>query len=380
LGLTLLRLAFEPAYRSELSKVGQSVLFRHGGLLWAGLVLWMAASIFWAASPIMARFEMIHALAVLLLGIVVASITQRGWDTPVLWAFALGGAVQGALAVPQFLGGGPLGLGSLGEVGRFWYDTASYYRATGLSMHPNYLGGYQILAVFAVILLVRRALSHKTTGFWLLAPLVLSGVTLAGLVATLSRSALLGLAVGSAFAVWPSLPALRRGLTSALPRIAVIIVALLAIGVGAFAAIVLLPNAGTRLFAGREFFFEDSWRVTQRNPVLGAGAGSLMLVVARDRGFTSEPLLPVHNTYLFTLAELGIPGMLLYVLACGFIVWGTWRARAAPKVYVWGCGLIALAVIGLFDNYWWAVHPHRTLFFAALGLWWGYRLAQFSKS
>jgi hypothetical protein len=36
-----------------------------------------------------------------------------------------------------------------------------------------------------------------------------------------------------------------------------------------------------------------------------------------------------------------------------------------------GCGVLALVAVSLFDNYTWAVHPHRVITFLWLGIWWG---------
>lgn len=365
--LTGARLALDADYRAGISSTGSIVFSRFGGLFWAGLVIWMAVGILYAGQPVVTRYAMLHALAVLLLAIILADFVRRGQESPLFWALFASALLQSVIAVLQTLTNGPLGLDALGEVGRFWYDTSPFYRATGLSMHPNYLGGYLLITIFAAVLVARRNVER---GLSPALPILAGTAGAFGLVATMSRSALLGGAVGLGLAFVIAIrPLLRR-----ISRPALLILGATLVVVAIWGGLVLLPNAQTRLLASREFFFADSWEVIQKSPLIGVGAGNLMLEVSREvartRGPTTEPLLPVHNVYLFVLAEHGLPGLILFLLGCGAILIRV-RPQAGSGVFIWGCCFLALCVISLFDNYFWAVHPFRDMFFWVIGVWWG---------
>jgi O-antigen ligase len=82
-------------------------------------------------------------------------------------------------------------------------------------------------------------------------------------------------------------------------------------------------------------------------------------------------LLPVHNVYLFIWAEQGLPGLALFVVGCGVILWRL-RRTDQPEVLIWSACFLAICTVNLFDNYFWAVHPFRVVFFWVIGLWWAY--------
>jgi O-antigen ligase len=97
----------------------------------------------------------------------------------------------------------------------------------------------------------------------------------------------------------------------------------------------------------------------------------LMLEIGRNQGESSTPLLPVHNVFLYIWAELGVPGLVLFVVACLAILIQV-LPRNGLSVFTWGSCFLAMCMVMLFDNYFWAVQPFRDLTFWVIGLWWGY--------
>jgi O-antigen ligase len=96
-----------------------------------------------------------------------------------------------------------------------------------------------------------------------------------------------------------------------------------------------------------------------------------MLEVGRIWGMDIEHLLPVHNVYLYIWAELGLPGLALFLLGC-FSILKRLRSRLSANMLLWLCCFLAICGVMIFDNYWWAVHPFRVVFLCVVGLWWGY--------
>jgi len=365
--LTAVRLVIDSAFRAHLGETLRSLFIRYGGVFWVLLVIWMGVGLLWAKDPVFVRFATGQAIFALIGAFLVADFVRRGHDRELVFALLLSAVIEGVIAVGQFLHRGPLGLGFLGEVDRFWYDNAPFYRATGLSMHPNYLGGYMMLCLFAAILVARRRLEFNRP---YILPVLVGGAAGVGLIATMSRSALLATVVGL-------IPALTVAIMSVHRKIArTTLYGLIGVGVALviWGGVVLLPNADIRLFSPREFFFTDTFTVIQKSPVLGVGASNLMPEIAQLYPEESPtPRLPVHNVFMLIWAELGIPGLVLFSLGCLAII-VQMRPGNGISAFTWAACFLAICVVNLFDNYFWAIMPMRVIFFWAIGLWWGFAL------
>lgn len=319
----------------------------------------------------MARWIALHYAMVLIMALVLVDVVRQGDERPLLWALVISGVIQSLIAVAQTVNNGPLGLWGLGEIERFWYEPTTYYRSPGLAMHANYLGGYLMLALFGVILLFNRARQSGQRA-WVLA---LAGLVICiGIIATLSRSAMLGTAVGLA----PLILLLLAGLDARRRRVALAGLGALAVAGALWGAVVLAGDFETRILAGREFFFDDTFAIIERYPIQGAGAGNLMIEVAQAPLFEAPETLPVHNVYLYIWGEAGLVGMALFILGCAWMLLPL-RRPALSDIFIWTCGFLAVCVIMVFDNYFWAVHPFRVVFFWIMGLGWAYHIQQIAQ-
>jgi hypothetical protein len=365
---TVVRLLIDTPYRQRLLNTLQKV-YTAGALWWAALVGWMAVGIFWAVAPVLTRYDLIHAVAALVMAILVADwVSQEGFvEKCMLWALLAAAVVQSTIALLQVANRGPLGLWSLGEIPRFDYDPTNFYRAPGLSMHPNYFGGFMLLCLFTCLLTGYYRWSQKRTVYGLVIIGLLIGMAL---VATLSRSAILGTAVACLPLIWAALGRANRrvrlGLLAAL--------GVVALGAVIWAGVVVAGDWQTRFFGAREFFFADTFQVLKQHPWLGVGADNIMVHVVLLNPDANRPLLPVHNVYLYLWTDLGLPGLILFLIGCGVIVRQAFKLNHNTvniPVLLWASCLLGIAVIALFDNYFWAVHPFRDFAFWALGVWWG---------
>jgi O-antigen ligase len=362
--VTILRLGINSAYRERLSRfIGP--LVQGNGKWWLLLVLWLAVGLFYALDGVMLRFAVLHLGLMVVLAAILADLfhNEPASRRIILIVMVFSGMSQAVIALLQALNRNPLGWWALGEIERFSYDTNSFYRAPGLTTHPNYLGGYLLVALAATCVLAMIYWHSR----WRI-PLVSAGIVLlAGMVTTLSRSAALGLLVAVLFLIftqWKNLPARQRRLV------------MLSFGsvllMGGILALIFLAvdpaNIFRRTLAPREFFFEQSWPVIQDHPWLGVGAGNLMLAVGPREGLELVDLLPIHNVYLYIWGESGLPGMLLFIIAAFSLLR---RPNViVPYALYFKAAFIGVLVISLFDNYFWAIHPFRVYFFCLLGLCW----------
>lgn len=365
--LTALRVITSAPYRARLWATCQLLWQRQSLLAWVLLVTWMALSAFWALEPTLTRFVTLHAAACVGLALITADTVRAEGYQHFHAALIFSALLQLILAVAQVLNGNVVGLSALGEIPPDMNPTLLYYRPPGLSHNPNYLGGYFMLALAAALMLFVRVGQERRRWWFMLA----AALCTFGLVLTLSRSTFVGLAVAAA-------PLLILAFRRASPRrrahaiIALLVLMLVALLVAAVAA---RGSLGERIFGARPFFFEDAWRVIQANPLLGSGAGNLMYTISLRLGVIAKYVLPVHIVYVYVWAEAGLVGLALFLTACGTAFRG-WRPLRSTTSFdmerlLWGSVLIGVLVTMLFDNYWWAIHPFRVLFFWAFGVWYG---------
>ncbi len=88
----------------------------------------------------------------------------------------------------------------------------------------------------------------------------------------------------------------------------------------------------------------DAW---QEGPLVGKGAGTFVLLWAEDRPIDFT-VIDAHSLYVETLAELGVVGLLLLLVAVGALLVGTARRCRSPDRVLYA-GVLAVIVT-------WAVH------------------------
>ena len=294
------------------------------------------------------------------------------------WLVAALLAVQGSVAVLQFVRQRAVGLSLLGElaihpqgqgVSVIEAGGQRWLRAYGLTPHPNVLGGY--LSVGLLVCLAAFLFGRAKHRRWLWIPLLLGTM---GLFFTFSRAAWLGTGVGMAFMV--AVTRLWRVVEwrSQHVRQRVWLVSIVLVAAAVTLSLVyrdLLVTRFLRLGSPLEATsiqerlvdLRQAWGLIQDVPLKGTGPGyyigALWAGVGEDRplGFRK-----VHSTLLLAAAELGVGGALLWVwlLLAPPIVLARQADRARSPLAGWAAALVAALVVGLFDSYlyipstWWA--------------------------
>jgi|SRR5262245_5301732 len=194
-------------------------------------------------------------------------------------------------------------------------------RLGGAGLNPNQLG--QNLCVAVVLALGLAAANRRwPPPIAKVAALAAAAGCAAGLFLTVSREALLGLAVSMLVAPF----AIGRGRRTA----AVVLSAAVLLGTVAWFTTVASPDDVARIThpeanggSGREDLWRMGWRMTKAHPVTGVGVGNFRVdsvnyliepgAVIRDEYILDTPLV-AHNIYLQVLSELGVVGLTLFVL------------------------------------------------------------------
>jgi hypothetical protein len=303
-------------------------------------------------------------------------VNHPGWQRVWLWrVLAAVLVVQGAVAVAQFFLQRELGLTWLGEptldllvegTSVAQRDGQNWLRAYGLNSHPNQLG--LLLMALCLLLWFNR---HKVQGGWRWLFWLGLAAGVAGLLVSLSRSAVVGLLLGGL------VYGLHRRAALVLPRREFAVpLALLAAGVLLFALAYGDVMAGrllaldspleSRSLWERQRDLGVAWQILGQRPFLGVGLGQYLSTAAE---ITPEASV-VHNVPLLIGAELGWLGLTLWLL---FWLWPLWRfglsAEYASATAVW----LALIVMAL-------LHPEPTLYLPKGAVLWGLAAAQWHSS
>lgn len=341
------------------------IMKRFGGAFWIGLIGWVMVGAVWAEETTLVQYTVFRLVLELNLALVTADLVRRGMGRSLALALLLGAGIQSCLAVAQVIHGGALGLGWLGELqADEIYNTGSRLRGYGLTVNPNNLSGYLLIALFGWVWLL--SLQERQ------APLLLLGMLLfSGLLATGSSTAILSLLLVS-------------GLLFFRQRPHVLLVVIAAGGL-------LWWRESSVPMRDRLFFaYDDTLEVIQESPILGVGGDQLMVEIARQRPFSEALLLPAHNAFLMIWAELGLPGLILILLIFGQVM-GTTLSTYTPNliakhrpdpIFIWGGCMLAIGLVMLFDFYFWGDFRLRILWLWVMGMWWGeitHRLDEDSK-
>jgi O-antigen ligase len=274
-------------------------------LVWAvAYGLWAFASVLWTVSleetwlglaPLIVSLTFMAAIPALVK-------TRHTFDL-VLYGIGGGAAVVGTLAVIVFVITGG--------------------RAAGLVGDPNFFAAYQVLA-FPILLV----LGARATSLWL--RLLLWGGVVAAVGAvfsTLSRGGILALTVvGILLLLLPARTIFRSLGHKSMATMVIAVGVGLALTVSyaeVSERVVSLVQGGEATGSGRVNEWRAAWRLSNENPTLGVGY-SAFAVISNDavrrtpgtdlRNFDERPPgVFVHNAYLGSLTELGLPGLVLFV-------------------------------------------------------------------
>lgn len=305
----LLALSWIALITTERDKMRRRLLRDHpvvtGALVLFGA--WAALSAVWAELPTTALDSATRwILNLVLFPIVYTAVRQ---PKHVRWVFAL--FIIGALVSAA------VGLATGGAA------SAEGGRLGGSGVNANELGE---LLIPATILAAALGACRDLTVPVRAAAFGASGLSALALLMTVSRGAMVGLAV--ALLIAPLLVGPGRRL------LALTLVALVVAGSAAY-FVALAPATDLQRIAqsdssggsGRTSIWKVGWRMVEAHPLIGVGAGNYANSTVHflfDAGAIQRPDFivdkpkPAHNVYLQALAELGIVGLALFLGIIGF--------------------------------------------------------------
>lgn len=220
---------------------------------------------------------------------------------------------------------GSMGYASL-HVVREWQNSGFDfgYRPGWVTGDPNY---YTLSALLCLPL-----------GFYLLRPrqpaweryfcLVCLGLTLVGVALAASRGGLLGLAASVLVAAWRA-----RHRVKVMGAAMALLVPLMILSPSSPVGRLLNPTFSDQHSAdSRLILWSAGLKMVQASPILGVGVGNYKAALDRIQGPGYRVKFSVaHNTYIEIAAELGLPGLAVFLGIFVTTLWGLERVRRAAR-------------------------------------------------
>jgi O-antigen ligase len=126
------------------------------------------------------------------------------------------------------------------------------------------------------------------------------------------------------------------------------IAAALAIGLlaaTAFATLHIQEQRSDILRDQRLMLWPEVVQYIEQRPLTGYGFGRGLLRKSLDQDFNNDLLWHAHNIFLDTALQLGLPGVVLFILVLLATLREGWRLARAPDARAAACGIALLAVL-----------------------------------
>jgi O-antigen ligase len=348
--------------------------------LWplAGVFAAAAISVLGSTDQRFAAYDLFALFTSMLIFIYAASeIRQRRELQLVLGLLIFSAALQGVIALAQYLSGSTLGLDFFGADKKLYgyVGLEAVARVGGLSGHPNNLALLFDLLLPLSFSLLFRPLPGRTRFFLALAVFL----QLVGLSVTFSRGGIMGAGL-ALFCLAVFHGARRFGLirTFFMTLAGALLLAV-------FLAIVPNPFAKgltrtERTVHGRILLTGIAFTLIQHNPLFGVGLNNYTHA-SRQYDFTREQIVsswnaPVHNLFLFIAGEIGLVGLICFMVFVLRALTALIPAMRSPDPFILSVGgglffgLMAFLIHAQVDYSVWT--QNRPLWFClglAMGMW-----------
>lgn len=255
-------------------------------------------------------------------------------------------------------------IGPFGTPGLATIDTVAgkLIRAYGTFPHPNILGAFLIFGLLIGFWLV----SHGTRRFREAVSLGILLISL-GLFATFSRLAWLAAALATISFIAYYFKTHRK--QAAIAILIPVLVSCATIGLFFRADLKARVSDSSQTSVSDRYFFDKlGLNIVKRFPTLGVGVGNYVAALTDLNKLEAWQTQPAHNIFIFIAAELGLVGLILFIIILYEIFSGLRNVPWEPLVFSLALLGILFLLIGQFDHYFLTIQQGRLIFFTMLGL------------
>ncbi|MCD6412252.1 O-antigen ligase family protein [bacterium] len=295
-------------------------------------------------------------------------------------ALALAGFFEGGLALFEFFNQKSLGLYFLGEpkfsyfipnIAKFSTSEGRFIRSIGTFPHANLLACFLVLSLTSFLWLWFK---KEKKNFWFLSFFSLGlFFNFFGLLTSFSRSGFLAsfILLSSLLVIFFKKPSLKEKTK----ELILIFLVLAILGGFLFKDLILVrakvsPHEPAVSF--REIYLEMAKEIAQKTKLLGTGLGNYLVFTQKFNLFSKYHLTlpfswqPVHNLYCLILDEIGIFGLIFFLLFLGSLL--IFKKRKTLKDELFFYLLIGYLCWGFFDHFFWTLYQGIIIFWLTLGV------------
>lgn len=323
-------------------------------LNWAGwiiiaLLAWMLLSILWSDVPSFALRKSIYFISIIPIYFVVCDvIASRDRLKQILKIILVSGFITSLIGivqfVMQFIVGKKILVSFYQWVGRYLWGNGLgamvinnpswqvningryFFRAIGPFPDAHNFSFYLVILFFVVFLGYWLGVSRKIS-------LLAGGVTLTALLLSMARSGYVGLVFGLILIIvllWRLINIKRNKLI--IFAMALIAVVLLIPGQYISSRFYSIFDIQQGSNAERLMIWKNSLNIAKEHPLIGVGIGNYSNAVSADLPYRTS--VNAHSNYLDFLTELGVVGLLLWLLIYGIIFYNLALARTNNNAFV----------------------------------------------
>jgi len=301
------------------------------------------------------------------------------------------GVLQSYIAIGQFIQQKSLGLFFLGEsvinnnlpgIARFTFEGEKLIRAYGTFPHPNILGIFLLLSLSAGLNLIisKKDLLNKLHWPYRLIIISFFISIFIGILLTYSRAVISFTGLLLLFFAFTQKKFIRQVYRTLcrqlkIPSFLQTGLAIILILGGLFTSYNLIAPrlcwqcTGDRSISFRKIYQQTAKHIILQHPFTGVGLGNFVATSQNinQPAVTPWRLQPVHNLYLLIASELGILGMLLFLLIVLYYISPQLR-RQHLKNSPLDLFFIFCLIIAFFDHYFWTTPQGQLIFWLSLAL------------
>ena len=358
------------------------------------LTILVVISLFYNQAPFgnLEWYKITRFIEIVILFIIVKNVLKQ-YTVFIYFKFILftSGIIQSTIAILQFITQKSLGLGWLGEsiigpdiygVAKFSFEGEELIRAYGTFPHPNILGIFLLFSLGAGLSLIisKKILLSNLRWHWRSIFFGEFIILYIGILLTYSRSIITLTAILSlsfAYSQRKFIVKTYKNLCEQLhiPFFLQTTLAIIIVFGGLFASYnILTPRLCVHCPDDKSMSFRRIYQQTAEsmiftNPLTGVGLGNFIpasKIISSD-SITPWRQQPVHNLYLLIASEIGLIGLLLFLLTILFYTIDNLRLASLlnhPLNLLFALILLA----GFFDHYFWTLHQGQLIFWIVLAL------------
>ena len=303
-----------------------------------------------------------------------------------LWLFVTSGFFQSIIAIGQFFSQSSLGLkhfeagtynANIPGVATFFVNGVKFIRAYGTAPHPNVLGVFIFFSIFCLYFL---SLTRMTRIGMRMMQIVALFILILGLFLTFSRAVIIVFALTSFclfVVVWFRKFFERKKICGLFILVVVFCSLFVILFWPEFQARFSAISPEDQAVSLRVYYNDIALSSIKEKPFLGLGLGNFVWYLLNNYHFKEFWLYqPVHNLYLLIASEMGIFGLIVFLIFVVRILLGSFNLFFKRQILdnkrlvllVFYSLFFAFLVLSFIDHYFWTIQQSRLIFWIVLGI------------